>query len=121
MLQGAEKLRDHYQGTVVYYEFYQLDGADHGAWNRYYEGKSHGELGVDFITNMLDLNAAANLHLSKRSFQIWRKPFYIRLDRRKLNFSGWNCWRLSSARGIRVSERTEEIGFHSTEKLTRRN
>ena len=75
LLQGAEKLRDHYQGTVVYYEFYQLDGADHGAWNWYYEGKSHGELSVDFITKMLDLNAAANLHLAKRSFQIWRKPF----------------------------------------------
>ena len=54
LFQWAEKLRDHYQGTVVYYEFYQLDGADHGAWNRHYDGKSLEELGFDFITKMLD-------------------------------------------------------------------
>ena len=70
LFQEAEKSRCHYQGTVVYQEFYQLNWADHGAWNRHYDGKSLEELGFDFITKMLDQNVAANLQLATKSFQI---------------------------------------------------
>ena len=60
LFRETKELRDHYQGKDVFYEFYQLDEAGQGAWNRNYEVKSLGELSFDFITMILDLNVEAN-------------------------------------------------------------
>lgn len=51
----AEALRDKYEMTGATYEFHQLVGAGHEAWNETVNGKNLAELAADFIVRQQNL------------------------------------------------------------------
>ncbi len=51
----AESLRDRYQQTGAYYEFYRLDGIGHGAWEAKFNGTSLFALAFDFVVRTQNL------------------------------------------------------------------
>ena len=48
-------VRDRYQQTGAYYEFYPLEGKGHGVWETKVNGKSLYELAFDFVVKTQNL------------------------------------------------------------------
>jgi acetyl esterase/lipase len=56
----AEKLRDYYQASGAYFEFYALEGAPHSGWSYTYQGTSLDDLAFDFIVRNASIQVIEN-------------------------------------------------------------